>query len=348
MLASGIFLRRGFIMVILRSFYFYGGRIMDTLAHKKLIIGGVALIIFGACSLTGGTPNNNSPVGVEPTPIVSPTTNLTLTAVFASAITATPPDMQLDATSEPGAASPTDAPDIQATQPAATSLPSVAYAETPAAAVIDQVEAHYLNSAPTIDGSLTDWSGEMYTMLDVVYGMEYYADPADISGQFKVAWDDINLYLGVVVFDTRYSQTASGTQMYLGDSLEILMDTNLSGDASDTQLSSDDFQIGISAGNLHDVAIPEAYMWYPSDKISSLPNVQIGGGLIEGGWVVEVAMPWSEVGVSPNNGMTLGFLLSISDNDMQFMNKQQSVVSFSETRELQNPTSWSELQLVKP
>ena len=89
-------------------------------------------------------------------------------------------------------------------------------------------------------------------------------------------------------------------------------------------------------------------MWYPSDKIATLPSVQIGAVLIDGGYVVEAALPWSEVGVSPTNGMTMGFLLSISDNDMQNMNAQQSVVSFSETRELQNPTTWGELLLKNP
>ncbi|MEN8240427.1 MAG: sugar-binding protein [Chloroflexota bacterium] len=322
---------------------------MDAVTRKKILLGAMAIFIFGACSLLDGGSSNNGGVGiVEPTAILSPTPNLTLTAVFAQATANAPEPGEPTSTDLPDPASPTDEPGVEVTQPAPPTPTSVAYAETPAVAVVDQVEAHYLNSAPTIDGALSEWPGEMYSMSDLVYGPEYYANSADLSGQFKIAWDNDNLYLGVVVFDTRYSQTATGTQMFMGDSLEILMDTNLSGDASDTQLSGDDYQIGISAGNLHDVAIPEAFMWYPSDKIGTLPGVEIAGVLINGGYVVEIAMPWSVVGVTPTNGKIVGFLFSISDNDMQFMNKQQSVVSFSPSRELQNPTSWSELKLIKP
>ena len=89
-------------------------------------------------------------------------------------------------------------------------------------------------------------------------------------------------------------------------------------------------------------------MWYPSGRMGSLTDVQIAGVLIDSGYVVEVALPWVDVGVTPFDGLKLGFLLSVSDNDMEAMNAQQSVVSFSPLRELQNPTSWSELELVGP
>lgn len=325
---------------------------MDAVKRKKILLVVMAIFIFGACSLLDrSTSNNDGADLVEPTAIVSPTPNQTLTAVFSQATANAPDPDQPTETAEADPAVTTESTDDQLPEVTPTTPPtptSLAYAETPSVAVVGHVSAHYLNASPVIDGVLDDWPGEMYTMSEVVYGGEYYANASDLSGQFKVAWDDSNLYLGVVVFDTRFSQTATGTQMFMGDSLEILMDTNLSGDASDTELSADDYQIGISPGNLHDVAIPEAYMWYPSDKIGTLPGVEIKGTLINAGYVVEVAMPWSVVGVTPTNGKILGFLFSISDNDMQFMNAQQTVVSFSASRELQNPTTWSELKLIKP
>jgi hypothetical protein len=315
---------------------------MEVTTRKKVLFGVVILFLFAACSLTGSNSGDNQADDVVPTLIVSPTTNLTVTAVFANA-TANAPSATTPGTSDD---SPTDTPDSGSAVVPTSALPGIPYQETPAIAVVEPLEAYFLDDAPTIDGDLTDWAGEMYSMKAVVYGGEYYANEADLSGQFKIGWDSTYLYLGVVVFDTRYSQTAAGGQLYLGDSLEILVDANLAGDAAVTELNGDDFQIGISAGNLHDQVIPEAYMWYPSNRMAPLPSVKISGKLISGGWLVEVALPWGEVDVSPSNDLTLGFLLSISDNDMQNMNAQQTVVSFSALRELQNPTSWSELRLV--
>lgn len=316
--------------------------------HKKVIWGFAAVLFFTACALIGGSGNTET-IDSTSTMIVSPTPNLTVTAVFANA-TANATIIEEEPTetgSEEDAAS-TETPDAESTEAPADVSEEVPYASTPAVAVDGGVEAYYLDDAPVIDADLTDWDAEMYSMPYVVYGSEYYANEADLSGQFKVGWDSTYLYLGVVVFDTRYTQTSTGNLLYLGDSLEILLDTDLTGDETVEELNGDDYQIGISAGNLHDVVIPEAFMWYPSSRMASLTTVEIAGALIENGWVVEVAIPWSEVGVTPADSMTFGFLLSISDNDMQYTNAQQSVVSFSEGRELQNPTSWSELLLINP
>jgi hypothetical protein len=312
--------------------------------------GVLAVFLFTACSITRiFSSNDNQPEDTGPTLIVSPTPNLTVIAVFEQATATAAAAEEMNETEEAVVDSPTDTPEAAEATDVATETPeSPPYAETPAVAVSGAVEAYYLDDPPVIDGDLTDWAGEMYSIADVVYGGEYFANADDLSGRFKVAWSSSYLYLGVVVFDTRFSQTATGSQLYLGDSLEILMDTNLAGDAEVTELNSDDFQIGISPGNLNDVAIPEAYMWYPSERMGPLTNVEIAGVLFDGGYAVEVALPWADVGVSPTDSMTLGFLLSISDNDMLNMNAQQSVVSFSAGRELQNPTSWGELLLINP
>lgn len=321
---------------------------MDVRIRRKILLGTLAFFILTACAITEAFSGGDNGADAQPTLILSPTPNLTLTAVFAPAGTSAGEPIEPTATPETDMESPTNTPGGDEPEPTEEILPSIPYAETPAADVVDGVQAFYLDDAPAIDGDLTDWSAEMFTLNQVVYGSEYYANQDDLSGRFKVAWDATNLYLGVVVFDTRFTQTASGDQLYKGDSLEILMDTDLAGDSELEELSSDDFQIGISTGNLNDIAIPEAYMWYPSERAASLPTVQIAGSLIEGGYVVEVALPWAEVDVSPSDSMTLGFLLSVSDNDMLNMNTQQSVVSFIEGRELQNPTTWSELLLVNP
>ena len=47
---------------------------------------------------------------------------------------------------------------------------------------------------------------------------------------FMVGWDTSNLYLAVEVIDEDYEQNTGGVNLFKGDSLEILLDTNIAAD----------------------------------------------------------------------------------------------------------------------
>ena len=65
----------------------------------------------------------------------------------------------------------------------------------------------------------------------------------------------------------------------------------------------------------------------------------------DGGYRVEVAIPWSTFGVTPARGLVLGFALSVSDNDDSDKNVQQTMISTSPSRALDNPATWGLLTL---
>ena len=188
-----------------------------------------------------------------------------------------------------------------------------------------------------------DWSATVYALEYVVFGSEFYADDYDLSGVFQLGWDMEFLYVGLVVRDSKFVQSATGPQLFNGDSLEILLDTAWEADLLSDELSSDDYQLGFSPGNLVDVSMPESYIWAPSEIAGPLVNSVIQARLIEEGYMMEVAIPWEDVNVAPSDGLTLGFLLSISDNDWVNKNEQQTVVSFSTVRALHDPTTWGTL-----
>lgn len=210
------------------------------------------------------------------------------------------------------------------------------------------MDAGYMNNPPSIDGNLADWTLSSANVSKVVYGGEKWDSAGDLSGSVMVGWDEDNIYLGAKVIDNRYVQNSTGVDLFLGDSLEILLDTNVSGDFYQKSLSGDDYQLGISPGNPSVGSNYEAYLWYPRSRAGSRAQVKLAAIAVADGYTVEVAIPWSVFNVSPGEGQHFGFAFSISDNDNLSINIQQSMVSSIPTRKLTDPTTWGDLTLIKP
>ncbi len=291
-----------------------------------------------ACSVLPATP----------TPFVFPTPNLTLTALFN-------PDQGIPPTATPIVlASPTPLPSptppqvIVATPTAAqpttppTPAPPPTRPDSNGAAI-----APFASSPITIDGDWSEWPKRYnYVFHYVVYGAAEYGGKDDLEGFFRVAWDKTYFYFGARVHDDRYIQPVTGASLYKGDSLEVLLDTQLGADYYTTYLSADDHQYGFSAGDPIGTN-PEVYRWYPAG-LAGWPNGakiaarDLGGGF----YLVEAAIPWSVIGVTPYTGLIMGFCASLSDNDKANRQAvQQSMLSNCPNRTLTNPTTWGSLVL---
>ncbi|MGD8456505.1 MAG: sugar-binding protein [Anaerolineales bacterium] len=348
--------------------------------HKLTLMGSLIVLSLLACSLFSGngdtTPSPGPPTTTSNIPGSSnqtPTPNLTLTAAFAPQLTflaqtkaaatnaAMLPTNTPTATRTPttmGQASPTLTPSITPTStliPITTLTP--VYLDFSDESDSDEednfrqgqsVIVVFLGSPPTIDGDIGDWQLPLYAVETVVSGQAYYANKKDLSAEVKFGWDAQFLYIGTIVRDTKFIQEATGPQLWKGDSLEMLLDTELAEDFDDTVLSLDDFQLGISPGNLLDSPTPEAYMWAPRQMAGERTDLLIAGRLTDDGYMMEVAVPWSEFDLVPQTGQHFGFLFSVSDNDTADNNAQQSVVSLAPQRLLHDPTAWYDLLLGGP
>jgi Carbohydrate family 9 binding domain-like/BNR/Asp-box repeat len=237
---------------------------------------------------------------------------------------------------------PTGQPVTQPTTPTLTPIPTTA-AVAPLTRPGASVTATYMSAKPTIDGNLDEWNLTRYPVEDVVFGESNWVGLKDCSGQVMLGYDNQNLYIAAQVTDEAYVQNASGKNQYKGDSVEIQLDTNLQGDYYVQTLSDDDFQIGLSGGNASNA--PQAYLWYPDRLEGLLGTARIGFKLLDGGYVIEAAVPWGTFGITPQAGQTYGFAFSISDNDNPDQNVQQSLISNVSTRMLTNPTTWGNLAL---
>jgi len=323
----------------------------------------LVILIFGiasACQLSGSK---------APTAFNFPTPDLTGTAIYWSVSTAIAPSATPAAASpiataipsatRPSASSSTPIPVVTATSvptSASTNTPTIIPANTlpptvtsaPLYRTVGKMVATFLQTPPNIDGNLSQWTLTQYPADYVVYGKDDWTDAQDLSAKVMVGWDNHNLYLGVHVIDSRYVQNSSGAYLYLGDSLEVLLDTNLSVDFYVNSLSPDDFQLGISPGSPDPGEDSEAYLWFPSTIKGLRAKVKIASKAVDGGYDIEVAIPWSVFEISPVAGQHFGFAVSVSDNDKRTEDLQQSMVSSVPNRRLTNPTTWGDLLLGQP
>lgn len=331
----------------------------------------ISLVVFLLVSVACG------PVVPPPPTLSFGTPDLTLTAIFSVLVTPeTPtPRVILTDTPLPVVNTPTETiyvtPNAETLAPTLTSVAQTAEARasetpfpsdtpipsltstftpvptaspTPPSRSGPTVYAAFLSPAPLVDGSLGDWGGDWIDAGNVVYGRNNRSDASDLSARFKIGWDWNYLYLAVQVTDETYVQEASGADIFLGDSLELLMDINLAGDFSSEGLSSDDYQLGISGQDLvKDDG--EAYLWYPEGSAGSKSRVHIQARPTDAGYRMEVAIPWGVLGINPASGMHYGFAFSVSDNDNPNANEQHSMVSNVAERRLTDPTTWGNLVL---
>jgi hypothetical protein len=283
-------------------------------------------VTIPACALPGMT---------APTPIVLPTPNATLTAIFEPTATGAP------------AIVPTIAPPTTTPTPLSATLPPAAAATLDASKLRPNgtpVLAIRLASPPTVDGDLAEWSSTVYPANQIVFGSSNWTGSSDCSASYYIGWDTSALYLAVGVRDDAHVQRTTGAKLYLGDDVELQLDANLAADYSSTGLSSDDVQLGLSAGDFAGRA-PEAYRWYPSSLAGKPSVVIVKAKPTADGYILEAQIPWSVLGATPVEGQAYGFALSLSDNDKSGASVQQSMVSSVATRKLLNPTTWGTLVL---
>ncbi len=291
-------------------------------------------------------PPTITPPSLFETPVVNtpvPGTPVPNTAIPTAAPTNTPYTIVVTATSAPSLV-PTYTPYVIVVT--ATKVPPTA-TKVPKQRAGTQMEAGYLDNEPVMDGSYEEWLGETnkYKLPYVVWGGSSWSDQEDLEGAYAAAWDENYLYISVKVTDDKYVQNQTGAFLYKGDSIEILLDTDLLGDFYTQYLDYDDFQIGVSAGTKGSDAV-ENYLWYPKSSAGSKSKILMGS-MFESGPVyrIEVGIPWSMLGIQPYKGMRLGFAVSVNDNDLASEDVQQSMISTARYRNFLDPTTWGELIL---
>jgi len=205
--------------------------------------------------------------------------------------------------------------------------------------------------AINVDGTLDDWldqpQGFVSIALDkVTFGANNRGGAGDLSGTARLCWTSGALYVAVEVTDDALVQTQRGQTQWRGDEVELVFDGDLRGDFYEDVWDDDDIQLGLSPGNFGDVN-QSAVRYHPgfSDQTGITLGVRrpIGSG---GNYIVEAAIPWAALGITPQADGVYGLCAALSDNDRPGEAVQESMVSHCTDLRVTDPTTWASARLL--
>lgn len=157
-----------------------------------------------------------------------------------------------------------------------------------------------------IDGQLTDWAG---------------AGAATFTGANNTAtgyalWDDQNLYIAFQVKDTQLNAILNSGNLWQDDGVEVFFDTRHD---KSTSMQADDYHVLVNLNNAQLHLRGSNGVQSPA-SLTMTSAVSLRGTLnnnsdTDSGYTVELAIPWSQLGISPSNGLVLGIDLAVNDKD---------------------------------
>jgi hypothetical protein len=137
----------------------------------------------------------------------------------------------------------------------------------------------------------------------------------DGSAVVRAGWDAEALYLAFEVKDDQLVAAPAGEEnTWDGDGVELMLDPKLdrsaTADADDVHLV-----IGVS-GQLSDSRGWTDFGWSSQATVAvDTQGAAVPGPSVNGGYRVQVELPWGAIGVTPVAGLTLGFDVAVNDKD---------------------------------
>ena len=126
-------------------------------------------------------------------------------------------------------------------------------------------------------------------------------DRADLSGSWTSAYTEEKLYILVNVNDESLNNNSENA--YEDDGVEFYFDGN---NAGGTTYDADDRQYLVGYGD------DNAIVNYTTGDVTGLEAAVVDA---DGGYTVEFAIPWTALGVTPADSLTIGFDVQINDDD---------------------------------
>lgn len=203
--------------------------------------------------------------------------------------------------------------------------PFTSFAEGPTA-----YTAYKATEAPKIDGKLDEklWSNDF---------VEYKDAETGVSFQFKYAWDKDNLYLAAKLTDstltfakdktfkddagadqnsTFYSWDYDNLQLYFSptNTQDVMKDNDVQMIFTYQDDGKPAFRVGAAASNQKSNLDGGVYK-----------DIKSGCSKTDKGWDIEIAMPWSNIGVTDPATATFGISLGQNDTDKSVLGTENSI-----------------------
>jgi hypothetical protein len=176
-----------------------------------------------------------------------------------------------------------------------------------------------------VDGDVGDWRSvpgkiALNAREQVVFGAPQWSGPADLSGTVSLSWREEALYIAADIVDDSLRQRGRGGEMWKGDNVMLFIDAAPNVEPTQTHFGKRQFQIAISPGSfektgdaLLDVK-PEVHCFQPTG--TTLENARAAASRTSGGYIVEAAIPWANLGIANvGKGTPLRVEVALSDTD---------------------------------
>jgi hypothetical protein len=187
-----------------------------------------------------------------------------------------------------------------------------------------------------IDGDLADW-GDGGLEVALLNGEKGELPPADsLEARMRLGWDDRGLLVAVTVRDDVPLEEIDDTKLWGGDSLELFMAKGLG--------SKDFYQTVIAPGE--DEWFPELRTRvYDHRRTRSGKRLAVEAAKqkIDGGYQVEVLLPWANLRIRPAMGQEIAFQIYVNDTDLP--DRRKKAVWHPATDSHQNSTSMQRIRL---
>lgn len=191
-----------------------------------------------------------------------------------------------------------------------------------------QYTAQHVASTPTLDGQFVEYEG----MPQLAVG----------SATVQAAWDATNLYLAFSVPDGDLV-ASDGTEQNVwdSDSVEVMIDPTGNGGSS---ADADDVHVLVDvAGHVSDALGWTSYSYSSGAQVAvDLEGGTVGGAASGGGYRVELEIPWSSLGITPQDGLSFGFDVAVNDKTLGGSLTSHDWLGLSG---FNNPGGWGHLTL---
>jgi hypothetical protein len=136
------------------------------------------------------------------------------------------------------------------------------------------------------------------------------------STTVRMLWDTTNLYIGIKTNDPELIATATtndGSDLFEDDSIEFLFDTLNDSGAS---LDSDDYKITVTAAEIRrDSVGGDPVAWNGPYTYDAVLDGTLNNGVNDTSYSIEIRLPWSSVGLTPQVTTPYGMNFMVNDKD---------------------------------
>lgn len=146
---------------------------------------------------------------------------------------------------------------------------------------------------------------------------------------FSALWNSTHLYVAIRVTDSALHNDS--TSVWLDDAIEVYIDAN-----HNHGTTYDSFDRQFTKG-YNDSAVGE--------KNNLTTGVLQGWSAVAGGYTIELAIPWSNLGITPSTNLTIGFDVGNNDDDNGGDTRESQVVWNGTVNNYQNTSAFGDLVL---